>query len=72
MTVKELRGKLAEFKDHEDVVVVRETDEKVEIFDILDISLHTGQSRRLKDGTVGINFSVDGPGRWVCIGVEEA
>lgn len=72
VTVKALRGELAEFKGDEHVVILRETDEKVEFFEIESVSSSRGQPRRLENDSAAFSFSVDGPVSWVFINVEDA
>jgi len=72
MTVKELREKLSQLDDETRVVVHQEDENGGRLFEIDDVSIHTGTPSRLEDGTAAFSFRKDGTASWLFISVSAA
>ena len=72
MTVKELREKLSRLDDKTRVVVLAEDEPGQPLFEIDDVSLHTGTPSRPEDGKAAFTFGKDGPATWLFISVSAA
>lgn len=72
MTVKELKQKLSKFDEKTPVVLYREADSDMELFEIADIAVSAGTPRRDDNGKAGFTFENNGPVKWLFISVEAA
>ena len=72
MTVKELREKLSPFADETRVVVYQEDENEATVFEIDDVSIHTGTPDRLEGGKAAFKFGRDGPASWLFVSVSAA
>jgi hypothetical protein len=73
MTVAELRKKLEGMDDKTWVVILRETDTEMSLYEVGDVALHRGTPRRHEaTGKALFTTSMDGPATWLFIEALEA
>jgi len=71
MTVAELRKKLEGIDPKTEIVIARETDLSLDLFDVGDVSIAVGTPRRDAKGKARFKFEKDGPAHWLFIYAEE-